>query len=138
MYMYIATVCIHAYVHIFVFPCYAGNAAAPREVPSVTVNINTININENNVTLTLNWGEPFNNFDSIISYTVSCSGVDTCPPNFTTTSSNIRSYTITNLIPMTDYTFSVVATNSIGTGEAGKLNYSTPGQSTVLHSSMHT
>jgi len=98
---------------------------APAKVPSMTVDSNTININGNNVTITLSWGEPFNNLDSIVSYTVSCSGDDTCPPNFATTDMTTRSYTITNLTPMTNYTFSVVATNSIGSGEAGVLNYTT-------------
>ena len=87
----------------------------PRMVPGVTID----------GSLTLSWGEPFNNFDPIVNYTVSCSGNVTCPPNFTTTA---RSYTITNLTPMTNYTFSVVATNSIGSGEAGVLNYTTPGK----------
>ena len=79
----------------------------PAMVPDVTVDNSTININRINVTLTLSWGEPFNNFDPIVNYTVSCSGDVTCPPNFTTTD-NTRSYTITNLIPKTHYTFSVV------------------------------
>ena len=52
---------------------------------------------------------------------MSCSGVVTCPPNFTTTDNTTRSYTITNLTPMTTYIFSVVATNSIGSGEAGAV-----------------
>ena len=89
-----------------------------------------VNINGNNVTLTLSWGESFNNLDPIVNYTVSCSGDDTCPPNFTTTD-NTRSYTITNLTPMTNYTFSVEATNSIGSGEAGVLEYTTSGKATV-------
>ena len=88
-------------------------------VPDVAVDDNTISINENSVTLTLSWGEPFNNFDPIVNYTVSCSGDITCPPNFTTTDDTSRSYTITNLTPMTNYTFSVVATNSIGSGDRG-------------------
>ena len=88
-------------------------------VPSVTVDNNTTNINGNNVTLTLSWGEPFNNFDPVVNYTVSCSGDVTCPPNFTTTDNTTRSYTITNLTTMTNYIFSVVATNSFGSGEAG-------------------
>ena len=96
-------------------------------VPIVSVDDNTININENNVNLTLNWEEPFNNLDPIVNYTVSCSGDVTCPPNFTTTDNTTRSYTITNLTTMTTYTFSVVATNSFGSGEAGVLNYTTPG-----------
>ena len=40
-------------------------------VPNITIDEN---FNGNNVTLTLNWGEPFNNFDSIVKYTVSCVG----------------------------------------------------------------
>ena len=98
----------------------------PEVVPNVIVDDNTININGNNVTLTLSWGEPFNNFDPIVNYTVSCSGDDTCPENFTTTDNTTRSYTITNLTPMTNYTFSVVATNSIGSGEAGIVMITTP------------
>ena len=95
-------------------------------VPIVTVDNNTININGDIVNLTLSWGEPFNNFDPIVNYNVSCSGNDTCPQDFTTTDNTTRSYTITNLTTMTTYTFSVVATNSIGSGEAGVLNYTTP------------
>ena len=89
-------------------------------VPNVTIDNNTININGNNVTLTLSWGEPFNNLDPIVNYTVSCSGDVTCPPSFTTTNNAII---ITNLTTMTTYTFSVVATNSIGSGEAGVVMF---------------
>ena len=100
----------------------------PEIVPSIRIDDNTININGHNVTLTLSWGEPFNNLDPIVNYTVSCSGDVTCPPNinFTTTDNTTRSYTITNLTPMTNYTFSVVATNSIGNGEAGVVMITTP------------
>ena len=94
----------------------------PRMVPYIR---KTIIIYRKKIRLSLRWGEPFNNFDPIVNYTVSCSGVVTCPPNFTTTT---RSYTITNLTPMTDYTFSVVATNSIGSGEAGVVVITTPGK----------
>ena len=98
----------------------------PDMVPSVTVDDNTINISGNNVTLTLSWGEPFNNFDPIVIYIVSCSGDNvTCPPNFNTTDNRTA---ISNLMPMTSYTFSVVAINSIGEGEAGVLHYTTPGE----------
>ena len=97
----------------------------PAMVPHVTVDNNTVNIIGNNVTLTLSWGEPFNNFDPIVNYTVSCSGDVTCPPNATTASNAIIA---TRLIPMTTYTFSVVATNSIGSGEAGVVMITTPGE----------
>ena len=89
-------------------------------VPNVAIDNNSININGNNVTLTLSWGEPFNNLDPIVNYTVSCSGDVTCPPSFTTTNNAII---ITNLTIMTTYTFSVVATNSIGSGEAGVVMF---------------
>ena len=85
----------------------------------------TITIYQRKIRLTLSWGKPFDNFDPIVNYTVSCSGDVTCPPNFTTTA---RSYTITNLTPMTNYIFSVVATNSIGSGEAGVMMITTPGK----------
>ena len=78
------------------------------------------------VTLTLSWGEPFNNFDPIVSYIVSCLGDVTCPPNFFTTDNTTRSYTITNLTLMTNYAFAVVATNSIGSGEASLVLIATP------------
>ena len=102
------------------------NAVVPAMVPNVTIPNSAININGDNVTLTLSWGESFNNLDPIVNYTVSCSGDITCPPNFTTTDSTTRSYTITNLTTMTTYTFSVVATNSIGSGEAGVVMITTP------------
>ena len=89
-------------------------------------------VNGDHVTLTLSWGESFNNRDPIVNYTVSCSGDDACPPNFTTTDNTTRSYTITNLTTMTTYTFSVVATNSIGSGEAGVVMITTPGED-ILH-----
>ena len=98
----------------------------PRNVPAMVPDVTSdgsIDVNGNNVTLTLSWGEPFDNFDPIVNYTVSCSGDVTCPPNFTTTATR---YTITNLTPMTNYIFSVVATNSIGSGEAGVVMITTP------------
>ena len=93
----------------------------PEMVPDVTYYDNSTNINGNNVTLTLSWGEPFNNFDPIVNYTVSCLGDVTCPP---TTTDNTTG-NITNLTPMTDYIFSVVATNSIGSGKAGVVMITT-------------
>ena len=101
------------------------HAGVPRIVPGVIVNFKT---GKGIVYLTLSWGEPFNNFDPIVNYTVSCSGDVMCPPNFTTTDNTTRSYTITNLTPMTNYTFSVAATNSIGSGEAGVVTITTPGE----------
>ena len=112
-----------AYLALHYFSFITG---VPKMVPGVTIPNNTININGNIITLTLSWGEPFNNLDPIVNYTVSCSGNVTCPPNFTTTDNTTRSYTITNLTTMTTYTFSVIATNSIGSGKAGVVMITTP------------
>ena len=103
-------------------------------VPGVTAT-DVISSNGKAITLTLSWREPFNNFDPIVNYTVSCSGDVTCPPNFTTTDNTTRSYTNANLTTMTNYTFSVVATNSIGNGEAGVVMITTPGKvaSILMH-----
>ena len=93
-------------------------------VPDVAVD--SIEINSSNIGPTLGWGEPFNNFDPIVNYTVSCSGDVRCPASFTTNDNTTRSYAITNLTTMTTYTFSVVATNSIGSGEGGLVMITTP------------
>ena len=120
-------VCMYGYcIYIYEYTYVSIIAGVPKMVPDVTFDDNTINITGNNVTLMLSWGEPFNYFDPIVNYTVSCSGDVTCPPNFTTTDNTTRSYTITNLTTMTTYTFSVVATNSIGSGEAGVVIITTP------------
>ena len=128
---------LRTYIHTYICICIFNNnnnidyhvclhTAAPDQVTGVMVITNSITINDDTVTLTLSWGEPFNNFDPIMDYTVSCSGDISCPPDFTTTNSTTRSYTITNLNQMSNYTFSVVATNSVGSGEAGVMNFTTP------------
>ena len=111
-----------------VLKCFSFITGVPKIVPNIVINDNTTINKGNNVTLTLSWGEPFNNLDPIVNYIVSCSGDVTCPSNFTTTDNTTRSYTVTNLTTMTTYTFSVVATNSIGSGEAGVVMITTPGE----------
>jgi len=78
------------------------------------------------VTLTLSWGEPFNNFDPIMNYIVSCSGDVTCPPTFTTTDNTTRNYTISNLTSATNYTFSLIAINSIDQSLPGAIVITAP------------
>ena len=92
-------------------------------VPDLKVTDNTLRIKGNFVNLTLCWGEPFNNLDNILHYKVSCSG-DRCPPD-DNIDGNTREFC--NLNSNYTYAFSVVATNSVGSGEAGEVNYTTPG-----------
>ena len=128
MYIRIVAIYIHSnnmYVHMYNELITTG---VPEMVSNISVDTKIVYINGSSVTLILSWEEPFNNrLDPIVSYTVSCSGDVTCPPNFTTTDNTTRNYTITNLTPITNYTFSVVATNSIGSGEAGIVMITTPG-----------
>ena len=122
--MYVSITCEDYCLLMYVCVIYT---AAPSQVPEFMVMDNVTVSDDDIVTLTLSWGEPFNNFDPIVNYTVSCSGDNvTCPLNFTTTDNTTRSYTITNLTSMTNYTFSVVATNSIGSGEADVVMITAP------------
>lgn len=91
--------------------------AVPDQVPGFTGMADSMTLEGNMLNLTLSWGEPFNNFDPIISYTVTCSGDDRCPEDHTTPANATRSYSVTNLNPMTIYNFAIFATNSIGNGE---------------------
>ena len=50
---------------------------------------------------------------------MSCSGDAPCPQSYNTTNNHTRSHTFTGFTPNSYYTFSVVAINSIGSGEAG-------------------
>ena len=77
---------------------------------STTLEGNTLNI-------TLSWGEPFNNFDPIANYTVTCSGEVACPSSFTTTDNSTTSYSIINLNATAIYSLNVTATNSLGSAE---------------------
>ena len=87
-------------------------------------------INGTNVSQILSWEEPmiYYKFGPIINYTVSCLGDTQCPKDITTTDNTTRSYSINNLTPFTNYTFSVVATNSFGSGEAGVETITTEGE----------
>ena len=100
--------------------------AAPTAVPDVMVVIDSVTLDGNNVNLTLTWGEPFNNYDPIVSYTVRCLGDVTCPPDFNTTDNTTRNHTITSLISGTNYTFLVTAFNSIDQSVPSSLVISAP------------
>ena len=100
---------------MYLLCCFLYITGSPLMVPNVTIDF----------TFTLSWGEPFNNLDSIVNYTVVWNS-GTLFQNFTTSDNTTRIYTITNLIPLTAYTFSVVATNSIGSGPAGVEMITTP------------
>ena len=90
------------------------------DVPVKVPDLNVTNItNGSNVDFTLQWGEPSNNYDPIIMYHVSCSGDAPCPQSYNTANNRTRSHTFTGFTPKSYYTFSVIAINSIGSGEAG-------------------
>ena len=90
----------------------------PGIIPNVAITNNT---NGNMVTFNLSWGEPCNNFDSIMKYHISCSGDAPCPLSDNTTDNTIRSHALSDFTTSSNYTFSIVAINSIGSGEAGAV-----------------
>ena len=102
--------------------------AAPDNIANIIIDLNTVNIDNNNVSFTLNWDEPFANFDPIVNYTIAINCTDTnatlCPV-FTVTTTSASVYFITDLSMMTP--LSVTASNTVGTSEpatvviAGKL-----------------
>ena len=89
-------------------------------VPGKVPNVNVTNSSDGNVvTFIMTWEEPVNHLDPIIIYNVSCSGDPPCPQSYNTSNNKTRSYTFTGFTANSSYTFSVVAINSIGSGEPG-------------------
>ena len=92
---------------------------APANITNVTIDLATINIDDDNVSFTLSWNEPFANFDPIVNYTVTinCTDNATCPvivdTDNVTRTADVNF--ITDLSMMT--TLSVTATNTIGTSD---------------------
>ena len=112
--------CIYVYTHL-----YTGH---PAMVGNIMIDINTVSIDNNNVSFMLNWDEPFDNFDPMVNYTITINCNDaSCPVMFTVTTTSASVSFITDLSMMTP--LSVTASNTIGTSEpttisiAGKLLY---------------
>ena len=99
---------VHMYVHFI-------SIAVPAKVTNVMIDLNTVDIN-NNVRFTLNWDEPFDNFDPIVNYTITinCNDVS-CPVMFTVTTTSASVSFITDLSMMTP--LSVTAANTVGTSD---------------------
>ena len=112
--------------------CYYTYVGVPDMVPNVAIVANSIMFNGEYVTLSLSWEEPYDNRDLIINYIISCSSIR-CPSNFPAETTDIATtnYAITDLSPNTNYTFSVAAINSVGKGNAGTVNVTTPGKITL-------
>jgi len=110
----------------------------PAMVPNVTIDLTSVNIDRNNnVSFTLNWDEPFANFDPIVNYivTIDCIYFFLCPVMFST--NNVTRTLNVNLITdlsMINHTISVTASNTVGTSNAttriivGELHYCTYAQ----------
>ena len=93
------------------------STAAPDMINNVMIDLATVNIDDDNVSFTLSWNEPFANFDPIVNYTVTinCTDIATCPvmvdTDNVTRTADVNFFT--DLSMMT--TLSVTATNTIGT-----------------------
>ena len=80
------------------------------------IDLSTVNIDNNNVSFTLNWDEPFDNFDPIVNYTITINCTDaSCPVMFIVTTTSASVSFITDLSMMTP--LSVTASNTVGTSD---------------------
>ena len=112
-------------------------------VGNIMIDINTVNI-DNNVSFTLNWDEPFANFDPIVNYTITINCNDaSCPVMFIVTTTSASVSFITDLSMMTP--LSVTATNTVATSDpttimiVGKLCIRTyVSIYTYVHTYIHT
>ena len=90
--------------------------AAPDMIGNVMIDLNTVNVDNNNVSFVLNWDEPFANFDPIVNCTITINCTDAqCPTVFTVTTTSASVDFITDLSTMTP--LSVTASNTFGTSE---------------------
>ena len=91
---------------------------APDVISNIVIDLATVIVDNNIVSFTLDWDEPFDNFDPIVHYTItiSCSNAQ-CPAVFivgkTLSSANVNF--ITDLSMMTP--LSVTARNDVGTSD---------------------
>ena len=114
----------------YIYCVYFIYTAVPDMISNVIIDLDTVNIDNDNVSFIFNWNEPFANFDPIVNYTVTinCTDNATCPvivnTDNVTRTANVNF--ITDLTMMTP--LSVTATNTIGTSDtairiiAGKLH----------------
>ena len=94
--------------------CPFVSTAAPANITNVMIDLTTVTIDDDNISFTLSWNEPFANFDPIVNYTVTinCTDNATCPVEFIVTTATAYLNFITNLTMMTS--IQVTASNTIG------------------------
>ena len=108
-------------------------------ISNVMIDPETVNNNDDNVSFTLSWNEPFTNFDPIVNYTVTINCTDNamCPvivdTDNVTRTADVNF--ITDLSMMT--TLSVTATNTIGTSDPA-IRIITGKPCTYVHTYVHT
>ena len=92
---------------------------APAMISDVIIDLDSVNIDDNDISFTLSWNEPFAGINPIVNYTVTinCTNDATCPVvvNTDNVTRTADVNFITDLLMMT--TLSVTATNSIGTSD---------------------
>ena len=94
-------------------------------VGDIVIDVDTVIVNTG-VNFTVNWDEPFANFDPIVNYTITINCSDaSCPVMFTVAATSASVNFITDLSMITP--LSVTASNTVGTSDpttimiAGKL-----------------
>jgi hypothetical protein len=75
--------------------------------------------------IALSWSAPVNNGSIVTSYTISRGATQSTATQIATTASNVTTFTDTGLTPTTAYTYTVFATNFVGTSPNAVVSAST-------------
>lgn len=114
---------------MYILYCNHSVTDVSAKVTSLDVDNSTIHLNgtTSSFTLNINWQDPwqFDNNLTVTKYTISCSENKMCPAN-QTVDSNTKRVNITNIISCQKYTFSVIATNTIGSGPLANISITGP------------
>ena len=94
------------------------STAAPANITNVIIDLDSVSVDDDNVSFTLSWNEPFANFDPIVNYvvTIFCTNITGCPAEFIVTTTTADVNFITDLSMMTS--IQVIANNTIGQSNA--------------------
>jgi len=106
---------MHFYLCYALHACVSSITAAPEKVPGVHYDRKSAR---------LSWKQPFNNFDPITNYIVTCytdDGAASC--SGCDVNGNTRYCDISDFSPTENYSFHVNAANDIGIGEPGVYHY---------------
>ena len=108
---------ILVYLYAYISCIFYFTVAPPSIITNVIIDPQTVRVDRivNDVSFTLNWNEPFTNFDPIVNYTITitCIIATKCPMIYIINGTSLDVNLITDLSVM-NHNISITANNSIG------------------------